>query len=363
MRIYNEIDKILGIKNVYSIDKNIKDRLHKKIFNILTKYHFKNCKKYKNILTQLNYKINKNYQLYDLPFMPVSVFKNLELISTEKKNIIKTMNSSGTTNKNLSKIYLDKQNTKNQIKALSSLFSNITDSKKRLPMLIIDSEKVIKNRNIFSARAAAINGFSIFSNDVYFALNDDMSLNFKKINEFYNKYKNVKSIIFGFTSIIWEKICENSKINSKKYNFKNSLILHGGGWKKLESLKVSNSRFKRILRNKININRIINYYGMVEQTGSIFFECSKCQNFITSIFSDIVIRDKNFKDIGSNKIGLVQLFSVLPTSYPGHNILTEDLGIILNKNKCKSNHKNVKTFKILGRLKKSEIRGCSDAIN
>ena len=30
--------------------------------------------------------------------------------------------------------------------------------------------------------------------------------------------------------------------------------------------------------------------------------------------------------------GLVQLISVLPTSYPGHNILTEDVGEIVGEN-------------------------------
>ena len=33
----------------------------------------------------------------------------------------------------------------------------------RLPMLVIDSENTIKDRLMFSARTAAINGFSIFA--------------------------------------------------------------------------------------------------------------------------------------------------------------------------------------------------------
>ena len=59
--------------------------------------------------------------------------------------------------------------------------------------------------------------------------------------------------------------------------------------------------------------------------------------------------------------GLVQLKSLLPISYPGHNILTEDIGIIYGIDNCKCKRKG-KIFKILGRLSKSEIRGCSDAI-
>ena len=59
---------------------------------------------------------------------------------------------------------------------------------------------------------------------------------------------------------------------------------------------------------------------------------------------------------------MIQLLSVLPTSYPGHNILTEDLGMILGEDDCDCG-KMGKRFKVFGRLKKSEIRGCSDAIS
>ena len=58
---------------------------------------------------------------------------------------------------------------------------------------------------------------------------------------------------------------------------------------------------------------------------------------------------------------MVQLISVLPTSYPGHNVLTEDIGMIVKNNNCDCEKKG-KRFKIFGRLKKSEIRGCGDAI-
>ena len=117
-----------------------------------------------------------------------------------------------------------------------------------------------------------------------------------------------------------------------------------------------------VLKEMLNIDTTINYYGMIEQTGSIFFECKNCNNFITSIYSDIIIRDKYLNDIGFNKKGMIQLISVLPTSYPGHNILTEDVGMILGEDDC-SCGKMGKRFKVYGRLKKSEVRGCSDAIS
>ena len=101
-----------------------------------------------------------------------------------------------------------------------------------------------------------------------------------------------------------------------------------------------------------------NYYGLVEQTGSIFLEC-KCGHFITSIFSDILIRDEKFNIVKNGQRGLIQLLSLLPTSYPGHNILTEDVGEIIGEDDCKCGLKG-KHFLVHGRAKNTELRGCSD---
>ena len=58
-------------------------------------------------------------------------------------------------------------------------------------------------------------------------------------------------------------------------------------------------------------------------------------------------------------MGLFNCFRVLPTSYPGHSIITEDIGEILPENKIKCSL-DATHFLIHGRSKHSEIRGCSD---
>ena len=91
----------------------------------------------------------------------------------------------------------------NALEILNKLTSNII-GKKRLPMLIIDQESSNNNISKFSARVAAIRGFSVFSNEKCFALDDKMQLNQNLVMKFLDKYKNKKIMIFGFTSIIWE---------------------------------------------------------------------------------------------------------------------------------------------------------------
>ena len=79
-----------------------------------------------------------------------------------------------------------------------------------------------------------------------------------------------------------------------------------------------------------------------------------------SIFSDVIIRNpRDFSIAKTGEKGLIQVCSLLPESYPGHSLLTEDEGIVLGEDDCPCGRKG-KYFKVLGRIKNAEIRGCSD---
>ena len=92
---------------------------------------------------------------------------------------------------------------------------------------------------------------------------------------------------------------------------------------------------------------------MIEQVGSIFLEC-KCGYFNTTDYSKILIRDKNFKILGPSAKGFLQIFSTLPTSYPGHNILTEDIGEIIEDKNCNCYPNKIK-FLVHGRFRKLNL--------
>ena len=159
--------------------------------------------------------------------------------------------------------------------------------------------------------------------------------------------------------MIWEYFYKKLTEFGKQLGLENGIMIHGGGWKKLYEQAVDNNTFKHLLQSVCGIKRVYSYYGMVEQTGSIFMEC-ECGHLHASIFSDIVIRNhQNFESVGVGKQGLVQLISLLPESYPGHSILTEDLGKLLGEDNCLCGRMG-KYFNIHGRIQSAEIRGCSD---
>ena len=325
----------------------------------IIKHHYKNCNKYKKILDFLNYNFKKKYKLEDQPFLPINLFKEHDLVSVPKNKIYKTLNSSGTTSNKLSKIYLDRENSYNQVKTLSQIVTKVL-GKKRLPMLIIDSLHDVKNKFNLNAKVAAINGFSIFGSNHTYILNENKKINYKLLNIFLNKYADQPFFIFGFTFNVYKNLLKNFNPKLIKKDFSNGILFHGGGWKKMKKLKVNSQHFKEKLKKHINIQSIFNYYGLIEQTGSIFLECPSCNCLTTNEYSEVLIRDKDFQILPPGEKWFIQLLSLLPTSYPGHIILTEDIGeIVENSKKCKICKFN-KKFIIHGRHEKSEIRGCSD---
>lgn len=318
----------------------------------LTNFHYNRCLEYKKILDSINYNL-KNQNLELQPFIPVNLFKFQKLLSVPEKKVIKILQSSGTTGSERSKIYLDKANAINQKKALIDLAKDIF-TRDRIPMLIIDQNPINADKKNLEARLAGIFGFSIFGKEYTYLLDKDGSIDYESLNIFLRKFSKKKFLIFGFTSFIFEYLITKLK---NKYDFKNGILIHGGGWKKLKEKYINNLEFKNLLRKKINLNEIYNYYGLVEQTGSIFFECKYCGCFHSTKYSKVLIRDSNLNILKKGK-GMIQIISSVPKSYPGHNILTEDLGEIVNNNCICKKYGN--RFKIHGRIEKSEIRGCSN---
>lgn len=353
-------EKILSIPP-YSLKRDEKEKLLTERLTELTKLHRDKCPEYARILESINFDINKTFSYRDLPFLPVRLFKELGLRSVPEAEVVKTMTSSGTTGQAVSKIYLDRATSSNQQKTMVKIVSDFTGSS-RMPMLIIDCPSVVKDRAMFSARGAGILGFSIFGVKKMYALDDEMKLDVAGVKDFLEKYKGQKILLFGFTFMVWQHFYkELLRLRDENifFDLSNGILIHGGGWKKLTSEAVSPQEFHQRMEEVCGLNHIHDYYGMVEQTGCIYMEC-ECGHLHASIFSDVITRRPiDFTECEIGEKGIIQVVSTIPESYPGHSLLTEDEGIILGEDDCPCGRKG-KYFKIIGRMKSAEIRGCSD---
>jgi hypothetical protein len=328
--------------------------------NELTSFHAERCPAYRRILAAAYGGISNFDRLSDFPAIPVRLFKEIDLLSQPPELMVRTLNSSGTSGQRPSRIFLDKSTATAQVHALVRIARSFLGVK-RLPMLILDHPGVTQDRSTFSARGAGILGFSQFGFDQTYALRTDTMLpDWNVIDAFLARHSSERILLFGFTFILWQHFLRSAERCKRKLDFGDSILIHGGGWKKLEEEKVSNAEFKERLRRTLGIKSIYNYYGMVEQTGSIFMECEEGY-FHTADYSEILVRDpRSFQVQPQGEPGLIESMSTIPRSYPGHILLTEDLGIVHGTDGCRCGRRGT-FFQILGRLPNAELRGCSDA--
>ena len=343
----------------YALRHDEKEKVMLQGLQELTEHHREKCSQYADILRVQGYDPEKVVSSGDIPYIPVRLFKEYELLSTDKSEIVKTMTSSGTSGQAVSKIFLDRENTKNQTKTLAEIITSYI-GKQRLPLLLLDTEMVKKDRSMFSARGAGIIGFSTFGRNITYALNADMELDINQVKAFCERFADETVLMFGYTYMIWQFVVRKLEDAGIQIPFKEVILFHIGGWKKLKDQAVDTLEYNRRVSGVFGGNvRVHNYYGMAEQLGSVFVECEyghmHCSNF-----SDVHIRKpEDFSEASIGEKGLIELVSLLPTSYPGHALLTEDEGEILGEDDCPCGRFG-KYFRIHGRIKGAELRGCSD---
>ena len=345
-------------QNPYGLDRMEKGRMLTEELKELTRFHQEHCPEYANFLGMVGYDANKVHVPADIPFFPVRLFKQFDLLSIDRRDVFKTMTSSGTTGQQVSKIFVDRETAMLQQKVMLRILGDFW-GKGRLPMLVVDTPAVLKDRKSFTARGAAIMGLQFAAREMVFVLNDDMTLNVERLRACIEQYRGKRFVIFGFTFLVWQHFYQALVRLGEACDLSDGFLMTGGGWKKLESEAVSQEEFKRRLEESCGICHFLDHYGMVEQTGAIYAEC-ECGHLHASIYSDVIIRNpQNWLPCPMGQRGIVQVLSVLPRSYPGHALLTEDEGVVLGEDDCPCGRKG-KYIQILGRMKSAELRGCSD---
>ncbi|MCB2294119.1 acyl-protein synthetase [Clostridium algoriphilum] len=317
----------------------------------------------KSMYNKLGVDINSIKTLEQVPYIPVNMFKSFDLRVCKIEQVVRVLQSSATTTGIPSKIYLDKQTAIRQTQGLISTLSSFLGSKRR-PMLIIDSEDSNKRGDSITARGAAIRGVSTFASKLFYVMDkekDELKVNIDRLREFERKYKDEKIIVYGFTYILWSKFLKVLKKEEIQLNMPNLKLLHSGGWKKLTSEKVEKEVFGKTAAEVFNTSatNIIDFYGMVEQLGVVFIDCEYGHKHVPN-FAEIIIRDiQTLEEVKFGEKGLIEVMSILGSSYPSQAILTEDIGKFIGIDDCPCGRRG-KYFRFKSRVDKAEVRGCGD---
>jgi hypothetical protein len=340
-------------RQIFGIDQASKEKNLVNELARLTNHHSTNCLEYGRFLKSVSWAEASTIET--IPFLPVRLFKEMSLKSIPEQDVFRILTSSGTTGDAVSRIFLDSQAAKTQSQFLIQTMSQVI-GRTRLPMLIIDSKSVTLG-STFSARGAGVLGMMNLGRKHCFALDENMELDDKSVSDFLKNFGDSPFLIFGFTFMAWFYLAKLEK--SHDINLSNGILIHSGGWKKLVEQEVSHREFRDQLSTRFGLEKIYNFYGMVEQIGTVFIESEIGDASLTCpSFADVIIRDPvTLEPLPHGETGLIQTLSTLPVSYPGHSILTEDLGVIEGVD---DQNRLGKRFRVLGRLPKAEVRGCSD---
>ncbi|MEV6600225.1 acyl-protein synthetase [Actinoplanes sp. NPDC051346] len=338
--------------SVFTLGLQERETLLLKELSELTEHHRDRCVEYDRILVAQGF--TRAGTVAELPWLPVRLFKNLELKSIPDAEVFKVLTSSGTTGE-VSRIHLDKAAASAQTRQLGATLRTVLGPK-RLPMILADSKGIVRDRRSFSARGAGVLGMATFGRDHAWALDDDGLPDVAALRTFLEKHGGEPFLIFGFTYLVWLHLYEVAREHA--LDLSNGILIHSGGWKKLVERAVPPEEFRRRLRDDTGLARMHNFYGMVEQIGTVFLEGPSGGSLYCPDFADVIIRDpRTWREQPVGEPGLIEVVSTLPTSYPGHVLLTEDLGVL---DGVDDGDWPGKRFSVLGRLPRAEARGCSD---
>jgi len=355
------IDQIV-LGEQFNIDQEKKEKLLLNIILSQLEHNMSNLN-IKAMYNKLGVDINNIKTLEQVPYIPVNMFKYFDLRVCTQEKVVRVLNSSATTTGIPSKIYLDKRTSIRQTQGLISTLTSFLGGKRR-PMLIIDSEESNKKGDSITARGAAIRGISTFGNKIFYVMeseNDELKLNINRLLEFEREYKDQEILVYGFTYILWSKFLNVLKQEGIKLDMPKLKLLHSGGWKKLISEKVEKKVFSETVAQIFNTNvtNVIDFYGMVEQVGVVFIDCQYGHKHVPN-FAEIIIRDvQTLEEVKFGETGLIEVMSILGSSYPSQAILTEDIGEFIGEDDCPCGRRG-KYFRFKSRVDKAETRGCGD---
>lgn len=317
---------------------------------------------YGNYVTHWPIPLSQAESIADLPYLPVSMFKRevpLSLVPPDR--VLRTLMSSATTGQSPSRITLDRPTAQRMNRGAVAILRDYIGSERR-PYLVVDSASTNASAADLGARAAAIRALSSFATSITYALQGDaLSVDQETISAFSQNNSDTPVIIYGFTSILWANLVRPLQMSGRRLNLREAVVLHSGGWKKLQAEAVGKEEFNVALAEVLGCqqDRIIDYYGMVENLGIVYPDCS-AGNKHAPAFGSVIVRDPlTLQPLSAGATGLVQVGSVLPTSFPGHLLLTDDLATVVVDDGCACGRPGI-AFRFMGRVPKAEIRGCGN---
>lgn len=289
---------------------------------------------YSRWIIELGVDYNKVENINEIPFLPISVFRNHKVI-TDGREAEKVFVSSGTTGMNRSSHYV--ADLKIYERSFTSCFRKFYGDIKDYVILALlpsylereGSSLVYMAGKLIDLSGSGMSGFFL----------DDYRSLAKRIKLLDHKEK--KIILLGVSFALLD-FAESSDISLKGH-----IVMETGGMKGRRK-EMTREEFHSILKDSFSLDSVHSEYGMTELLSQAYSEGGGIFN--TPGWMKILIRDPHdpFSLYGHGRTGGVNIID-LSNIYSCSFIETSDLGI---------SHADG-SFEIVGRFDNSDLRGCN----
>ncbi|MEG0928006.1 LuxE/PaaK family acyltransferase [Chryseobacterium sp.] len=321
----------------------------KSIFNIQTeqdflnaslktfRYQYENVEVYRKFVDYLNINPDEVKSLEKIPFLPIEMFKNHQILD---QNVTTDLffQSSGTTQMNLSKHFI--ANPELYEESIYKSFEQFIGKPEEFIFLGLLPSYLEKQNSSLIYMVDYLMKKSDKPENGYFLYNHS------ELYDLLHQLKDKKVILFGVSFALLDFLDTIESLNLSISESLNMTVIETGGMKGRKE-EMTKDELLKILQNGFNTNKIYSEYSMTEllsQAYSLGNNEYSCPNWMK-----IMVRNAEdpFSYEQEGRTGAINIID-LANTHSCSFIATQDLGKITGDK-----------FQVLGRIDHSDIRGCS----
>ncbi|WP_106914802.1 LuxE/PaaK family acyltransferase [Chryseobacterium aurantiacum] len=321
----------------------------KSIFNIQTeqdflnaslktfRYQYENVEVYRKFVDYLNINPDEVKSLEKIPFLPIEMFKNHQILD---QNVTTDLffQSSGTTQMNLSKHFI--ANPELYEESIYKSFEQFIGKPEEFIFLGLLPSYLEKQNSSLIYMVDYLMKKSDKPENGYFLYNHS------ELYDLLHQLKDKKVILFGVSFALLDFLDTIESLNLSISESHNMTVIETGGMKGRKE-EMTKDELLKILQNGFNTNKIYSEYSMTEllsQAYSLGNNEYSCPNWMK-----IMVRNAEdpFSYEQEGRTGAINIID-LANTHSCSFIATQDLGKITGEK-----------FQVLGRIDHSDIRGCS----
>ena len=360
---FPELGELLG-QPIYSLSKNEKDPRFLRAMAEVSQFHYEHCEPYQRLCDAREFRPKDLTTLAEIPYLPTSFFKRRLLVSVPDEKVVREVRSSATTSGTSSRMGLDRETSRRQTKCFTkTIVERIGNDRRRF--VVVDEPGTIERSAVVTARSSTIKSLLFMASTAEAVLRSDgdsLSLDEERFHAVLDEASRNDEpvIVFGFTYVLYAFVVRRLLAEGRAYKLPDgSNIIHIGGWKKLEAEKVSPEQLVADCAKVFGVStgKVVDIYGFTEQAGLIYPTCEDGVRHCP-VWAEVIVRDPvTLEALPAGKTGVLEFLTPIQTSYPGHSVLTEDVGHIVGVDDCGCGRKGT-MFKLVGRASNAEVRGC-----